>query len=473
MGSPGIWSDDLRGQLKGNRQGSRRHRLSLLMVVVAALATIATSPPSSEIREEHLGLTFDLAAEATEMRLPFEFSISEPARDGESWAVDFDFAMVWRNVDEEDRLLEVRVLGADGQTVQSQVGPTELGLSCREECLGGGEVVLTWPAEVTEGSVTVDWQASANASFETDVVPEGAVLSFSVADPPTRSASQRVTSGTIEVWPDFREKRRVVARQRVQIVADDTSAEHWLELTGLSQGLPEDSYFYVLADESRTRLTEAGSTRLEPPEGCSLPCEWSVDLLLVDENAHYNPAEAGWRLTQSGGDPSEVTVVDGDIATVAATVSGGPVTLGDDEQISTRVSLEVDPEALSVEDFDIHRPQVVLTLRTIVDESQTQLPDRGSFGVAIRGLAPRDSTRVSAEQTSIYSNEINTDRGNVSVPAILDCTGSGCRLEFQVEYDTENLGSGQVTLTWELTGELPYPFAQRPPAGAAMSMETR
>ena len=473
VGSPRTWRDELRGQPEGNRAGPLRRLLSLLMVMVATLATIATSPPSSEIRGDHQGLTFDLSPEQPEMRLPFEFSISEPAQDADSWIVDFDFSLVWRDVSEDDRLLEGRLLDGEGQVLQRQAGTSELGLSCRDECIGGGEVVLSWRPGIAEGSVRVDWEAYANAFFETDELPEGATLSFEATDPPTASTSTVVATGITELRSDFREIRKVVARQHVQIETNAANAQHWLELTGLfSPNFPEDASFYVLANGSRTRLTEAGSTFLEPPADCSLPCKWSVDLLLVDENAHSNPAEARWRLTQSGGDPSAVTVVDGDVATLAKTLSGGPLTIGDGEETSTSVSLEVDPEALSVEDFDIHQPQVVLTLTTTVDESQSQFPDRGRLGVAIRGLAPPDSLRVPAENTSIYSDDIDPSRNIISVPAILDCSESGCELEFQIDHETENFGSGQVTLTWELRTELPYPFAQHPPDGVSMSLES-
>jgi hypothetical protein len=444
-----------------------RRGLSTVMLLAGSMAVIATSPPFSELHEEHEGLAFDVVPGA-EVKLPFELDVSDAARNGDGWGAHFVFSVVWRGADSAERTLEITVVNAQGETVATEAGSDNLRLSCRDLCIGGGEVVIRWPSRVDHGEATVDWNAGAEATFNSDEVPEGATLRFTISDPPIESRLRELATGVLSNGRPF--ERRVVSRQRITINTDDPTGEYWLEIPELWTGYAPGAVFYVITAETRTRLDEAGSIPLLSPPGCGSPCVWSIDLVLVDESFRYDDAaRVTWRLTQVGSSTATAESVDLPVASVEAHLAGGPVTLNGDERVSIPVRLDVEPETTTIADFEEHSPQVLLTLRATVDEEATNFPDRARLEQQIGGLVNPHNENIHGRSSPLYDDTF-ADRRPAITPAKLDCVQDVCSLEFEVGFETVGFGRGSVTLTWDLTAELFYPFATSVPAGAEMSL---
>lgn len=431
------------------------------------MAVIATSQPYAELSEVHEGLSFDVVPGA-EIRLPFELEVSDAARSGAGWAIHFVFSVVWRGVDSAERTLEIIIVNARGETVASEAGSDNLRLSCRDLCIGGGEVVIRRPSRVDSGEATIDWNAQAVAAFDSGEVPEGATLRFTISDPPVESRLVELTNGVLS--NDNLGELRSVSRQRITIDAGDPTGDYWLEVPEFSTGYGPGATLYVIAAETRTRVAESGSIPLLSPPGCGSPCVWSIDLVLVEESFRYdNTVRATWRLTQSGSSAATAESVDIPASSIEAHLAGGPITLNGDEGMSIPVRVDVDPEATTLADFEEHPPQVLLTLRATVDAEATDFPDRGRLEQQIGGLVNPHNENIRDVSFPLYDNTF-ADRRPATTPAKLDCAGGVCSLEFEVGFETVGFGRGSVTLTWDLTAELFYPFASSVPAGATMSL---
>jgi hypothetical protein len=190
----------------------------------------------------------------------------------------------------------------------------------------------------------------------------------------------------------------------------------------------------------------------------------------VDESFRYDDAaRVTWRLTQVGSSTATAESVDIPVSSVEAHLAGGPVTLNGDGRVSIPVRLDVEPETTSIADFEEHSPQVLLTLRATVDEEATSFPDRARLEQQIGGLVNPHNENIHGRSSPLYDDTF-ADRRPATTPAKLDCAEDVCSLEFEVGFETVGFGRGSVTLTWDLTAELFYPFATSVPAGAEMSL---
>jgi hypothetical protein len=436
--------------------------LSLLVLVVASVAVIASSPPFSELIERRDGDPFELDRENPVVRVPFEFYVTEPARE-ESWSFALSIGVVWRGVPESEQRLTVSLVDSKGQEVIKSSGATSLYLTCREECLGGGEFLAEWPIGIAAGEATVTWSATAMASFDRDQPPDGAAISLAVGSPPRPSQSVLLISesaDTSRVNPD------IVMRRRVGLTARDLDAEYWLELQRVGYG-PYKTSFFVVIDQSTTRLAAGESIRLSPPVGCAAPCHWTVDVVVVDESQRANGGGgATWGIRQVGGSETgfarPATILP--VPSTAIHLSGTAISIEGDNSLSIPVRLEVAPEAMTVDDFRAIERQVLVTLEANVDPATSSFRSGARLDVRIDGYPQFGSTAsLSADLTPHPA----------TTPARLECRASGCVLDFAIEFETADFRRGAVTFDWELNVELSYPFADTVPAGADMELTLR
>lgn len=439
-----------------------RTRLSLLVLVVASVAVIASSPPFSELIEQRDGDPFELDRENPVVTVPFEFYVTEPARE-ESWNLAVSLAVVWRGVPESEQQLTVSLIDPNGREVIKSSGATRVYLSCREECLGGGELVAEWPVGVAAGEATVTWSATAMASFDRDQPPDGAAITLAVASPSRPSQSVLLASDSTET---SRMSPDIVMRRRVGLTAKDLDAEYWLELQHLGYG-PYESSFFILADQVATRLAAGESIRLSPPTGCETPCRWTVDVVTVDESQRASGGGGAiWGIRQVGGsEPGSArpaTTVP--VPSATTRLSGAAISIEGDDEISVPVRLAVAAETVAVDDFQALAPQVLMTLEANVDSGKSSFPLGGTLAARINGYP--EFGRTEGLRADLTPNPATT-------PARLDCQVDGCVLDFEIEFATRDFRRGFVTFDWELTVELPYPFADAVPAGANVELTQR
>lgn len=434
------------------------------MVAVASVAVVATSPPFSELRQDHDGISFEVSPDANEVRLPFEFEVSDAARQAGGLA-SFRFSVVWRGVDpSEGPVLEVAVVNVRGDWVTSASRADDIYLSCSTECFGGGEVLITWPPDLDHGGATVDWTAKAAVSFDSDSPPEGATLQFSIVDPPA-PVSEIVAEG--QVSSRNPQEPRIVSRQRVELTADRPGGEYWLEVSDIHPPVQEGQpAVFMTTSGSTTRLEEAGSVLVSFPPNCE-PCTWSADLVVVHESTR---AWVDWRLRNIGTpDTATVETVDTTAPELETHIEGGQITLRGNERTVVPVRLDVSAAAVNVADFEELAPHVMMHLNTIVEDATTEFPGGARFERQIISDVSPGSGQLTWANSPVYNNTHAT-QPPMTKPAKLECSASGCWLDFQVAFETVDFRRGSITFTWDLNAALSYPFATEVPVGADMSM---
>ncbi len=457
-----------------------RHRLAVAMAVIATVATIATSPPYSELSERHEGAAFDLGPDRSEVRIPFRTAVSDSVARKGAWGTRFDVRAVWRAVPPERRVLEVALVGPDGAllkpstgVVHSTTAADRVLMFCREECLVDAELVVSWPA-ADAGSATVDWSVELSAEFDTDSPPEDALLVIEAADPPDDMRSAVVGSGLLEM--SFA-TRPITARQTVQLTMADPAAELWLEVAAIVENDATPTAFVAVTDRERTRLAEGESLRLEPPAGCAMPCSWSIGLHLIDESAVPERREyVDWRLRRVGeGSPITAEVVNATPPSVTTGLDGDRVTLEGDEPVAVPLRLELDVATLG-DDFTDTPPQVLLQAHATVDLEESSFPDDGWFSQSLVVPPSPHEYRHPAAQGA-FGTGIRGHRPlgelTTAAPALLTCDGNRCSLDFELEHDVRDFGRHQVVFEWSVTAELFYPFADEPPPGAELTLTRR
>ena len=133
---------------------ARRWTIRFLLVA-SAVAIVATSPPTSETSSEQFSGRVLLTREQPEVRLPFTAEVSDDALDHGQYGLGVWLDVTWEGVDPVSRpQLDVSVEWPGG-TLRDFVGYPFI--ECRVECSGPGEVVLRWPAELTDGEAAVAW----------------------------------------------------------------------------------------------------------------------------------------------------------------------------------------------------------------------------------------------------------------------------------------------------------------------------
>ena len=449
--------------------GSRRKWVSLTMVIVAAIATIATSPPFSSVEDIVETTPFDLSASNPEVTIPFVFEVSEAARTGNFYA-DFDFEVVWRGASIPEPELTAEIYNSAGELVASTSADDRLFLNCHAECMGSNELVLRLPEGFT-GSATIEWTARAISEWDSNDTPDGAVVFLDIDEPPTMTMTQIVASGHLSAGEP---ERRIVVRNRIEVTTVNPGTEYYLEVVdSRSQFNHPDAALYAITGETIETLQAAGSIRVSPPDDCGARCTWSFDLMLVDMTlATHNEPYAGWRLRQmDNASPSPVSTTDVEVPTLTASLTGGPIRLEGNQVEQSYVRLKFDDKALAVFERLTVPPHVLLTLEAHVDESTMDFPEDGRFEHGFSEVPPFGEGTGRAIDFPLYDTSINSGR-IVAIPAPLDCVFQTCDVDVALDFATERFETGHIDVTWEVHAYLSFPFESELP-DLSMTLEER
>lgn len=166
---------------------NRWHRaVAIIITIVAAAAALADQPPGSSVSSRPVtgSGSVTLSPSRLEVRIPFTLTESEAAASGQV-RVLVSIDPVWVGV--EDTTI-ARGPDVSVETLFSLIRPSSgyanSQLTCGRECLGSNELVLRWPLEIENGSVTIDWEISAHSDFDTNNPPDGAEITLDVEAPP-------------------------------------------------------------------------------------------------------------------------------------------------------------------------------------------------------------------------------------------------------------------------------------------------
>lgn len=387
------------------------------------------------------------------MTLPFEFEASDVVRnDGDVW-VEFNLGVVWREVETDARSLEYTLTDSAGAELRSGTFDSGVAVLCGVQCIGGGQLAIEWKAAATGGTAVVDWHYRAGGGFEENDLPEGAAIEFEVTGPDPRTDETVVIAGRlVDIG---------LARERVTIRPGD--GRLWLELPG-SAYLPEETTsIFLVADGDRVRVSPGDAIPLERPPGCEVVCEWTLDLVRVDERHMQGPGyrDVAWQLVQIGGATAataEVAVVEP--PALKAEVEGVGEALGVDEAVSRRVLITVPSAGVAMSDFDETDPWVDVTLSSALvagssfDDGTLSHSIIGSFGTTRGSVWSRDTPRQLRVRTKLV------------------CDGEECTAELTVGHESAEL-SNPVRVEWTVVASLSYPFSDAVPEGAEMILEVR
>lgn len=181
-----------------HRSGSDRGKrlFTIAVVAVAAVAALASSPDDegSWIDARPASGTVTLTPDRPEVRIPF---VVEASAEADDWGLGvlITIPSIW--VGEGDPALtrgpDASVEDQSGEVKAGTYGRNETAVSCDIRCLGSNELVLRWPDELPDGSLTVDWTIAATMAFATEEPPDGAAVTLvaEASDP---------TSGPVAAW---------------------------------------------------------------------------------------------------------------------------------------------------------------------------------------------------------------------------------------------------------------------------------
>lgn len=263
--------------LNSSHAGPWRRFAAIIVLIVAAAASLATTPPSSSAPGGSVSGRVTLGPDRPEVRIPFTVTASDEALDGHV-RVHISTRPVWIGVADE---VDERGPDISVETLLDLLRPGSNAardgrMSCGRECVGSNELVVRWPTEVAEGSLSIAWTIEASSEFDTADPPDGAEMALDVQPPPSDpepliAREVAISSGRPMVIIDFR-----------------VSSEGPLGSTVLSLQRPGG-----FGSPAEVRLSQVGEWRdlltrrglpIDVPEDCrSGPCSFDITTVVSDE----------------------------------------------------------------------------------------------------------------------------------------------------------------------------------------------
>lgn len=444
---------------RGLHRDQLRRVGSLVLVVVAALASIATTPPPEDVSVREAGPRVELSAEQPEALLVVEIQPNAEAAPAPRKVVLVRATPVWSGqaaVEETEEteplegrvpaggftttvavpsaaeVLELEVLDADGGVLEIGTGES---LRCEGEACAGLAAVRFRLLDPTLGTLVVNWELEARFHFGEGQVPRDAdiAIAFGEMDPGVTAVA---ASGTVAA--DRNRDRYDLRAVRIQIHAPEgvpPDAELRFE--------PLDTRVTAVLHEAQSvhRLVERMSVPVTPPDACLQgACDWS--LLVIGDLVDWQlvaPPEIGLEVGVA-----EVTPVE----LASEPVTGRPVRMGPDEQVRLVATVEVDPSVVAGPDFEgIGVLAAVEFTMTWDDPDANLIVSRDTGFTATR----RDSTLVASN------------------PLPLDCDALRCRGVTDIVVFFSQQGEG--TVTWIAQAYIPFLFTGQIPEDAVLVLE--
>lgn len=380
----GNQTGQLRDEASGRGLDGLRRLSSILLVIVAALASIATSPEDPTVSVRVDGPRFELSPDQPEMTVEVEVVPTPEAESAPDKRVHLRATPVWTNGNETSgslprpaEFLETVALDREGRVMATG----RESFLCDHPC-GDLAAVRFRLLESAPERLIVNWTVEPSFTWESeDDVPREAELAVEFGP---------VSDGTSDVVADARldadrDSRYDFGATRIQIHAPEgVTAEPGIRFEPLRAR--EGS---VLHGPVETHPIEhRKSITVEAPDRCrpGTSCDWS--LLLVGDGLE-------WQLVA----PPELELVVGldkvtPVELASEVVTGEPLRLGPGEEGAISLALSVESSYYEGRDFEVVGPVVAVEFRLAWDDPDASL-SFGDSGVA----ALRDgSIRVGAIQ---------------------------------------------------------------------------
>jgi hypothetical protein len=333
-----------------------RRPTSLILLVFASLASIATSPPEEDIYSTTPGPRVELASHRPEATVEVELDLNSEAASAPTKRVVVRTTPVW---DAESggrspgEVLELAVINSEGRVLARGSGET---LTCDiEACIGLAEIQFRL-LDPEAGTLVVNWELDVYLHFGEGKVPNDAEMNIAFGSAGS-GTTEVAASGTVS------SQGYHPGAVRIQIHAPDGvphDAEVQFEPLLVRQPavLLEEQEVHIVTERTRIGVTA--------PERCHRgSCDWSVLLIA---------GQADWQLVAPPDIPLEVgvaTVTPGEVGSVP--VSGEPVRLEAEESARLVANVEVDPSLLSGPLFATVDPSVVVEFTLTWDDPDARL----------------------------------------------------------------------------------------------------
>jgi hypothetical protein len=444
-----------------DRRGVHEDRLrrvgSLALVVVASLASIATSPPVEDIWVTESGPRVELSAERPEATVTVEVQPNPEAARAPRKTVTVRATPVWSGQGAGDETVETEPLEgrvpAQGTTT-AIVPPTaevlELAaldtdrgvlavatgerLRCEGENCAEVAAIRFRLLDPTPGILVINWELNAIFHFGEQVPPDADVsIAFGEMDPGVTAvaASGRVAADIHRDRYDFRAVR--IQIHAPQGVPPDAELRFEPLDTGLIAVLHEAVDAHLLVERISMPLTA--------PERCLQgACDWS--LLVVGNLVDWQlvaPPEIGVEVGVA-----EVTPVE----LASESVTGEAIQLGPGETVRLAATVEVDASVLDGPDFEGLGPLTAVEFTLAWDDPEANLIISRESGFKAARL---DSTVVATDQVAF------------------DCDDLRCRATTEIIISFSQQRAG--TVTWQARAYVPFLVTNQIPEGAAVDLE--
>jgi len=250
---------------------------SIAMVLLALVATVATSQARGRVERSAVGPTFTLSPDRPLARATVSVWASEETlADAGEGAVTFDVAQVW-SAGERGAAVAMDVVKTSGEPLDTAVSTT----SCfgTDACTGTYEVTFRWPDGMPDGWVRVSWSARLFLEMGSSPLDDAGLTissgsasgSRTTVGPPIQVALGSVRAATLGAF---------------EIRADHfppDAASPRLELVGLDPAStrPARVHVEILEAEGPRRLTPGRPIEIDLParcgdEPCSLPISYQA-----------------------------------------------------------------------------------------------------------------------------------------------------------------------------------------------------
>lgn len=441
MQPPGVGSRTVRRFSAGRVRGLG----TLAVAVVAALASIATSPAEESVHHRANGPRVELTAEEPEIIVPIEVMASPEAEPAAEKRSTVFVQPIWSAVNggqptdgstptipSTREVLELSFLDATGGVLTSGTGEN---LSCNVAGCGTPAAVRFHLLDPSVGRFALNWDLEVDYYFGAGEVPQDAEIGVELGD--VDSATTVVARGS--QTSRIRDRTRYgFGITRIQIHAPHgipADAEVSFEPVQATQGV------FLHEPEQTHNVDQHVNIRLRPPQQCQTgPCDWS--LLLMGSSAQWQLVAQPELDVEAGVAP--VTPVELESAPVS-----GELEIQGGIQSRLSASVELDRSLVDGRDFDVLGPLVAVEFQLTWKD-----PD----------------VRLRTPEFERLSNE----PGRQVVARVLDvvCDDQTCRgtTETPVFFGAED-ASG--TVSWEARAFIPYLITGRVPDEGNIDVEVQ
>lgn len=379
------------------RDSDRPRPITLIVLVVAVVASLATSPAHSELTHAVDGQPFILSPDHPEASVRFEVAArGETHGDARGGSVSLERTITYRDVADDVDLaafpVEVSVEGPLETKVSAQLrGSSDCDPA---SCLSGEyEATFRWPEALDHGSARVTWSPTVWLSWDRSSPPGGAEATVSgVQHASLPAAATTIATGTLRGPLTVQD---VTIHTLRPLPADALR----LELPASDADRDPDGLQLFLLDDGPRALRHGTSTVLPLPTDCvSAPCTSTVRLV-ARARADDASSSASYELTVDG-DEGVVEVVTEDRRPTTLPIPVPdlpPIELapptGDERTSSHELRLRMDVPAEAIApDGELTAPLlgVTVTVQDPVGPDTSDVRVRG-FGGRVRVHTPRDA----------------------------------------------------------------------------------